>query len=102
MSALGEPTDVLELRVSGIVLVYRENKNTDKSMKWARKRAKIIKIRGAKKLASARHKYANVYAFFMGLINNNHIFCYISNFVTAITRRTLPSTVLKMAGDERG
>ena len=59
MSALGEPTDVLELRVSGMVLVRRENKNTDKSMKCARKRARIIKIRGTKKLASARHKYAN-------------------------------------------
>ena len=36
-----------------------------------------------------------------GLINNAYIFCNKPNFVTAMTRRTLPSTVLNMAREKK-
>ena len=35
------------------------------------------------------------------LINNAYIFCNKPNFVTAMTRRTLPSTVLNMAREKK-
>ena len=35
------------------------------------------------------------------LINNAHIFCDKPNLATAITRRTLPSTVLNMAKEKK-
>ena len=35
------------------------------------------------------------------LINNAYVFCNKPNFVTAMTRRTLPSTVLNMAREKK-